>query len=68
MKFAFQGLIRKQLICSVMEKILLKATEADGDNFIPLSVRIDLSHSEKECRSNDISLRFVEFSNVRNCD
>ena len=26
------------------------------------------SYSEKECGSNDISLQFVEFSNVHNCD
>ena len=26
------------------------------------------SYSEKECESNDISLQFVEFSNVHNCD
>ena len=26
------------------------------------------SYSEKECGSNDISLHFVEFSNVHNCD
>ena len=26
------------------------------------------SYSENECGSNDISLQFVEFSNVDNCD
>ena len=26
------------------------------------------SYSESECGSNDISLQFVEFSNVHNCD
>ena len=26
------------------------------------------SYSHNECRSNDISLQFVEFSNVHNCD
>ena len=26
------------------------------------------SYSENECGSNDISLQFVEFSNVHNCD
>ena len=26
------------------------------------------SYSENECGSNDISLQFVEFSNVNNCD
>ena len=26
------------------------------------------SYSEKECGSNDISLQFVEFSKVHNCD
>ena len=26
------------------------------------------SYSQNECGSNDISLQFVEFSNVHNCD
>ena len=33
-----------------------------------LSLNRPFSYSEKECGWNDISLQFVELSNVHNCD
>ena len=35
---------------------------------VEVSPNRPFSYSENECGSNDISLQFVEFSNVDNCD
>ena len=37
-------------------------------HFFPTKFNRPFCYSEDECGSNDISLQFVEFSNVYNCD
>ena len=74
-----QKLSRSRKSAFLREKIS-RLMKSEGKNFRQLVSRpvIDstlyfafhrpFSYSENECVSNDISLQFVEFSNVHNCD
>ena len=50
----------------VKEAFALSTTRTFRINIEPFNR--PFSYSESECGSNDISLQFVEFSNVHNCD
>ena len=50
------------------QKVLKNCLLGCNSQATPLSRNRPFSYSENECGSNDISLQFVEFSNVHNCN
>ena len=56
--------------CEIMFSFSLKGKNSEIIPLIFLGIvrNRPFSYSKKECESNDISVHFVEFSNVHNCD